>query len=604
MRTPRRIDGYAPIGDYGVIGNERSAALVALDGSIDFLCLPRFDSPACFGALLDPSRGGSFELAPSVPFRAAHRYLPGTNVLETTFETATGAIRVIDAMSIPLTGPMKWQEVVRKIESVHGSVPLRWRVAPRFGWDSREGEVIAREGATAIRDGELSLLIRAWGAGEVEREAGSAGGSFELDEGGSAMLVLAAHADQPWMIDDRDAHESRLEDTCEYWRRWLAGCDYEGPWAEQVERSALALAMLVHAPTGAMMAAVTTSLPESIGGSRNFDYRYCWLRDTAFSLEAMLRLGRIDQVHATLTWLLRTIEPTSPHLRPFYGIDGSPLSEQHDLGLEDYRRSAPALRGNSAGAQLQLGNYGDLMQAVAMFVGDGNSLGPGAGHRMTVALDYLCRIWENADSSIWELPERRDYMQGKLSAWVAFDRAVELSERGELDAGRERVEGWGRGRAEVEAFIEDRCWSQPRSAYVRFPGAEGLDAGCLLAFRTRYFDGHEERLAGTLAAIRSELGAGGPLLYRYSGMQDQEGAFVACSFWTIEALARLGRRDEAAALMDDMVGRGSDLNLFSEEIDPGNGELLGNLPQALSHLSLINAAFAVREPARRDGAQG
>jgi GH15 family glucan-1,4-alpha-glucosidase len=526
MREPRRIDGYAPIGDYGVIGNERTAALVALDGSIDYLCLPRFDSAACFSALLDSRRGGRFELAPTVPFRANRRYLPGTNVLETTFETAAGKARVIDAMSIPLTGPMAWEEVVRKVEGLAGKVPMRWHVAPRFGWGARAGESIARAGGTAIRDGDTSLLVRSWDAGERECRDGEAWAEFETAEGSSGLIVLASHPRQPWLLDDRDAHERRLEDTCEYWRRWLQGCRCEGPWREAVERSALALAMLVHSPSGAMMAAATTSLPEAIGGSRNFDYRYCWLRDTAFVLEAML----------------------------------------------------------------QLGNYGDLLQAVRKFVEDGNSVGPGAARMLGGTLDFLPRVWRNPDSSIWELPDRRQYLQGKLAAWMAFDCGLRLHERGEVEGS---PGSWRAERDEVERFIEERCWSDERGAYVFHADTRGLDASSLLMARTRYLDGHEERFAATVRAVREELGAGGALLHRYSGMRSEEGAFVACSFWLIEALARLGRRDEAAELMDDMVGRGNDLGLFSEEIDPEGGELLGNVPQALSHLALVNAAFAL-----------
>jgi GH15 family glucan-1,4-alpha-glucosidase len=592
MREPRRIDGYAPIGDYGVIGNERTAALVGLDGSIDYLCLPRFDSAACFSALVDARRGGRFELAPTVPFRASHRYLPGTNVLETTFETADGKARVIDAMSIPLTGPMAWEEIARKVEGLSGTVPMRWRIAPRFGWGDRRGESIEREGGDAIRDGEMSLLVRCWEAGDHACRDGEAWAEFETEEGSSGLIVLASHPRQPWLLDDREAHERRLEETCEYWRRWVAGCRCEGPWRDAVERSALALAVLVHSPSGAMMAAATTSLPEAIGGSRNFDYRYCWLRDTAFVLEAMLQLGRIDQVHATLTWLLRVVEATAPQLDPFYAIDGSPLASQDELDAEGYRGSKPVRIGNNAGDQLQLGNYGDLMQAVRMFVEDGNSVGPGAARMLGGTLDYLRRVWRNPDSSIWELPDRRQYFQGKLAAWMAFDCGLRLHERDEVEGSPGE---WRDARDEVERFIEDECWSEERGAYIFHTETQGLDASSLLMARTRYFEGHEERFAATARAVREELGAGGALLHRYSGMQEEEGAFVACSFWQIEALARLGRRDEAAELMDDMVGRSSDLGLFSEEIDPASGELLGNVPQALSHLALVNAAFALAE---------
>jgi pentatricopeptide repeat protein len=307
-------------------------------------------------------------------------------------------------------------------------------------------------------------------------------------------------------------------------------------------------------------------------------------------LEAMLQLGRIDQVHATLTWLLRVVESTAPQLAPFYGIDGSPHASQDELDAEGYRGSEPVRIGNNAGDQLQLGNYGDLLQAVRMFVEDGNSVGPGAARMLGGTLDFLPRVWRNPDSSIWELPDRRQYLQGKLAAWMAFDCGLRLHERGEVEGS---PGSWRAERDEVERFIEERCWSDERGAYVFHADTRGLDASSLLMARTRYLDGHEERFAATVRAVREELGAGGALLHRYSGMRSEEGAFVACSFWLIEALARLGRRDEAAELMDDMVGRGNDLGLFSEEIDPEGGELLGNVPQALSHLALVNAAFAL-----------
>jgi GH15 family glucan-1,4-alpha-glucosidase len=595
MRAPQRIDGYAPIADYGVIGNERTAALVALDGSIDFLCLPRFDSDGAFAALLDPDRGGSFSLRPTVPYEASHRYLPQTNVLETTFRTAGGEARVVDALSIPLTGPPKWEELIRRVEWVAGTVPMRWHLDPRLGWGSREPEIVERAGAMAFRDAGIALVVRAWDAGQPAPAERGVAAEFEVTEGSAPLLDLAAYDDQPWLLSDRDTIETRLGETCEYWRRWLDGGSYDGPWKEAVERSALALAMLVHAPSGAMMAAVTTSLPEAIGGSRNFDYRYCWLRDAAFALEAIQRFGRSDQVHATLTWLLRVIEKTNPNLQPFYGIDGAPGSPQQELPLRGWRGTGPPVAGNDADEQLQFGNFGDLIQAAGMFVRGGHSLGRAAAARIATALDFLAEIWVEPDSSIWELPERRDYTQGKLSAWLAFDSALRLREAGELVPDRRRLETWRTARRELADYIDGSCWSERRRSYLDAAGGDGLDAGTLLLARTRFLDGREERLRSTVAAIAAELGAGGPLLYRYSGMESEEGAFVACSFWMIEALARVGERDRAAELMDAMVAHTSELGLLSEEIDPASGDFLGNLPQGLSHLSLINAAYTLGE---------
>ncbi len=595
MREPRRIDGFAPIADYGVIGNERTAALFALDGSIDFLCLPRFDSNGPFAALLDPERGGSFALRPTVPFEASHRYLPGTNVLETTFATVDGEVRVRDALSVSLTGPPKWEELIRRVEWVAGTVPMCWHLDPRFDWGRRRGEIVRRAGAVAIRDEGLALVTRCWDAGEPGLEGHGLGARFEVSEGTSPLIVLTAHESQPWLLSEREAIEDRLEETCEYWKRWVAAGRYGGPWKEAVERSALALAMLVHAPSGAMMAAATTSLPEAIGGSKNYDYRFCWLRDTAFSLEAIQRFGRIDQVHATLTWLLAVIEKTNPNLQPFYGIEGAPGRPQQELPLRGYRGSGPVVSGNDADEQLQFGNYGDLLQSATMFVRGGHSLGREAAARMATALDFLAEVWIQPDSSIWELPERRDFTQGKFSAWLAFDSALELCDAGELDPDERQIRTWREARRDIAAYVDDRCWSPSRTTYTRAAGDEGIDAAALLFAGSRFREGREERLRSTARAIAIELGAGGPLLYRYSGADAEEGAFVACSFWMVEALARLGERDRAAELMDAMIARGSDLGLFSEEIDPTGGEFLGNLPQGLSHLSLINAAFALAD---------
>lgn len=593
MRLPTRLDGYAPIADYGVIGNERTAALVGLDGSIDFMCAPRFDSAAVFAAMLDASRGGSFTLAPSVPFEASHRYLPDTNILETTFRTAGGEVRVVDALAVTLTGPPQWEELIRKVEWVGGRVPMRWQLAPAFEWGGRRGAIEHRGEAVAIRDGDMALVLRAWEAGPLEVGEGWLAGELEVEEGSSPLLAVAVHSDQPWLVSSRPEVERRLDETCEYWRRWLQGCAYEGPWKEAVERSALSLAMLVHAPTGAMMAAATTSLPERIGGTRNFDYRYCWLRDTSFSLESILRLGRVDQVHATLTWLLRAIEPTNPTLQPFYGIDGAPHASQVELGLEGYRGSAPAVSGNDAGAQLQLGSYGDLLRAAAMFVAGGNTLGPAASERLATALDFLLRVWDNPDASIWELPEQRQYAQGKLAAWIGFERGAWLADRGELPVGRGERDRWRRAQDEIERFLDERCWSEERGSYMRSPGSEELDAGILFAMRSGFAERRKERFRRTMDAIEEELGAGGGLLHRYSGMQGQEGAFVVCSFWLAEGRVLVGERERGEEIMERMVGRRNELGLLSEQIDPSDGGFLGNLPQALSHLGLINSALAL-----------
>jgi len=586
VREPARIDGYAPIADYAAIGDRRTAALVALDGSVDWLPLPSFDSPGVFDALLDAENGGRFELRPEEPFRAERRYLPETNVLETTFETAGGRVRVTDALALPGMPTLPWNELTRRIEGVAGQVAMRWRVSPRFHWTER-GEL---ERGQVIRHGQLALAIQAWEAGEPRCENGEVSGSFTIGEGQRALLALACFESEPVLMSSRDDVESRLEETVDYWRSWISAASAEGPWRSQVIRSALALGLLVEAQSGAMVAAPTTSLPEAIGGSRNFDYRYAWMRDTSFALDAMLELGMATQVHGTLSWVLGATRRTHPHLRPFFKLDGSYKPGGEELPLAGYRGSTPVLVGNDAESQLQLGNYGDLFETAWRYVSDGNRLDAHNAVRLPEVADLVCRIWRNPDASIWELGEPHDYTQSKLSCWVALDRALRLAGADELE--RPETARWRATAAEIRDYIETMCWSDERGTYTRYPGTSELDASVLLTARMGYKELPDERVSGTIAAVRQELGCG-PLLYRYSGMQDEEGAFLICSFWLVEALAMSGRVDEASEVMEGACAVANDVGLLSEEADPESGELLGNFPQALSHLGVINAAAAL-----------
>ncbi len=590
-RAPERLDGYAPIRDYAAIGDQRTAALVALDGSIDWLCLPRFDSPSAFAAILDARSGGAIALAPTVPFTAERRYLPRTNVLETTFTTTEGRVRVTDAMTAGWRAPA-WVELLRRVEGLDGGVPMRWSVSPRFEWGATGGEVNERQGTPIIRHHGLGLAVQAWDAGTPECRDGTVAASFEATQASRALLAIGAFEDEPLLLSRREEVESRLDETVGFWRQWVGRCSYDGPWRDAVLRSALALALCSHAASGAIVAAPTSSLPEAVGGSRNFDYRYNWLRDTSFALDALLRLGLREEVHASLGWMLAATRTTHPRLDVFYSLDGTAGDPQGELDLEGYRRSSPVHRGNSAGSQLQLGNYGDLLDTCFAYVRDGNALDPESGQRLAEVADLVCEIWRNRDASIWELHDREDYAQGKLACWVALDRTVALADAGQVpdgSAGR-----WKATAATVREFIDGRCWSSRLRSYVRYPGTEDLDASMLLAARTGYLDGNDPRLGQTVDAMRRELGEG-PFLYRYSGMREQEGAFLACSFWMVEALARAGRLDEATEAMDELVSAANDVGLLSEEIDPQSRELLGNFPQALSHLALVNAAFVLGE---------
>jgi GH15 family glucan-1,4-alpha-glucosidase len=582
-RTPTRVDGYVPLRDYAAIGNKRTVALVALDGSIEWMPHPTLEDDAVLAALLDTREGGRFTLAPNAPFTARRRYVPGTNVLETTFTTAEGTVRVTDAMSRPIAHALVFNQIIRRIDGVSGAVELEWAVEPRFAYGTQSVAPRSHEGATLFERGADVIAVQAFGAGE---------GRFTARDGDVAVLALSAFHDEPLSLAGRDHMLQRLDATAERWRRWSAECTYDGPWREAVMRSALALDLLVDDQTSAIAAAATLGLPENIGGERNFDYRYAWLRDANLTLEAMLKLGYADQVHTSLGWMLRTARRTHPRLQPMYRLDGSPQLPQRELPLPGYRGSQPVQVGNSAQGQLQLGNYGDVFDMAHNYVEAGNALQPGARVQLAEIADFVCRVWGQRDAGIWELGDQRHYTQSKLACWLALDRAVTLAERGALPD--DRTGRWRRERGNLERFLNERCWSPLRNTYGRAADGDELDAGVLLAARGSLLERQDERFNATIDAIRDGLAAGGPLLYRYTGMDEEEGAFVACSFWLAEALARAGRADEAAATMDAMVGLASDVGLYSEEIDPSSGEFLGNLPQALSHLALVNAAEAIR----------
>jgi GH15 family glucan-1,4-alpha-glucosidase len=582
---------HRPIRDYAVIGDGRTVALVAVDGSIDWLCLPDLDSPSVFAALLDPERGGRFALHPRGPYEARRRYLPDTNVLETTFTTPTGAVRVTDAMNLPLGGLYPARELSRRVEGLAGRVPLRWRVEPRFGYGAAPVRLGMRGPHPVATSGSQALAVCAWEAGPVRRDGEGFGADFEAREGTrSAIALVAAHA-EPLVLPPRAQTEARAEATADFWRRWAAGLTYAGPWRDAVVRSALALKLLVFAPSGAIAAAATTSLPEAIGGERNWDYRYSWIRDSSFTLEALLQLGRHAEATSFFWWFMHATRLTAPRLQVFYRLDGGATAPERELPLAGYRGSRPVRVGNGAAGQLQLDTYGSLLDAAFGYVRAGYRLdGDTAGHLAGLA-DFVCRHWREPDSGIWEVRTRpRHHTQSKAMCWVALDRARRLAEAGGLPAGH--LPHWRAEAAAIRDFIEAQCWSARKGSYVWHAGGEDLDASLLLLPIMRYSPPESPRLHATLDAIRRELAAG-PLLYRYTaddGLAGGEGAFACCSFWLVEALAIAGRRREATDLMADLVRLANDVGLYAEEIEPATRDFLGNFPQALVHLALISAA--------------
>ena len=593
-----RADGFAPIGAYGAIGDGRTVALVALDGSIDFLSLPALHCPTVFAALLDPERGGRFALAPTADFTAERRYVERTNVLETTFRTGGGAVRVTDSLNLQNGALLPWVELARRVEGLEGSVELAWSVAPRFDWGRSETHVRLRSGTPVAQevDGDLFVGVHTWDAGEPRVEKAQISGAFRTHRGSRALLALVACDQGPIAFPDRDHVDARIDSTVEDWRRRIDEERYDGPWREAVTRSALALELLIYSPDGAIAAAPTTSLPERIGGDRNYDYRYAWVRDSTFTLDALLALGLPEQVHDSFAWLLRAVGRTEPDLRPFYTLEGEVPQRMEELPLRGYRDSRPVRYGNAARSQLQLGSWGDLLETADLYVRAGNAFDDETGRRLADALDRLAVIWPDEDSGIWELPDLRHYTISKLMCWVAFDRGVTLARDGQLpDAHADR---WSEERERVAEFLRTRCISARHGSLAFYAGTHDLDAATLRVARSGFAPPDGELVGATIDAVRRELAAGGPLLYRYTGQEHEEGAFLACSFWLVEALARAGRLDEARETMDELLEYGNDLGLFAEEVDPETRELLGNFPQGLSHLGLVSAAAAVAAASR------
>ena len=597
----KRKDGYAPIGSYAALGDGSTVALVALDGAVDFLSLPEMHCPTALGALLDAKKGGSFILRPSGKFDVERRYLERTNVLETTYRTRGGVVRVTEALNMRGGGQLPWRELARKVECVSGEVDLEWSLDARPDWGRAQTTLSRRRGVPVFEGGDLAIAIHSWNAGDARLDDDCARSEFTLRDGGTALLALVATHEQPIPIPDRDDIERRLDDTAKVWRKWLENWEYDGPWEDAIARSALALKLMSLEPHGALVAAPTTSLPERIGGDKNYDYRYMWVRDAAFTIDALMTLGLPETVHESFCCLLRSVRATAPDLRPFYSLEGKPAERCDELPLEGYRGSQPVRYGNAASSQLQLGSWGDLMETASLYLEHGNAFDEGTAAVLADCLDRLAVIWPDDDSGIWELEERHSYTVSNISSWMALGRGVELAEHGHLPS--DHVDRWREERERARAYVEQECWSDELGAYVEYAGADTLDASVLRGARMGWDTVSPRRLRSTVDAIRERLDAGRGLLWRRTGNMGQEGAFVACSFWLVEALARRGDVDDAAALFEQLLTYRNDVGLLAEEIDPSSGEQLGNFPQALSHLTLINSATAIHRARDADASE-
>lgn len=590
--TGRDEQGYLPLREYGAIGDGRTVALVAPDGRIDWWPVPDLDCPPAFAALLDEKHGGRLELAPDVPFRTERRYLPGTNVLETVHTTADGAVRVTDSLNSGVAGRLPWTELARRIEGLQGTVRLRWRVAPGLQLDGRAPWVAQSPAGPILCSGDATIGIRgidhAPEAGEREFR-----GTVVTRAGRRQLLAVVATAGEPLNLPLPSEIDHRLDLSVQSWSRWTDSCGYAGRHPEVVMRSALALKLLIYSPTGAIAAAATSSLPESLAGAKNWDYRYAWVRDAAHTIRALGVVGVREELHAAVSWLLNTLRAHGPHV--FTRLSGEVKDGHRTTRAPGWRGIGPVVVGNRAGQQLQLGMFGDVFDVLRVYVDDGHVLDPGTGALLADLADLCCDQWRSPDAGIWELPEERHYTSSKIQCWQALACAIHLAGLGQIPDRRGR---WHLEQRAIAEFVHTRCWNDDLGAYTWYPDTDELDASILLA--KGFDDG--PRMASTIDVVRDRL-ATGPLLHRYTGADQEEGAFVACSFWLVSALARTGRVDEAGALFDEVVGLASPLGLFSEMISAEDGEFLGNLPQGLTHLALILAADAV-DRARADHPEG
>jgi GH15 family glucan-1,4-alpha-glucosidase len=591
-----RIGGYAPIEDYAVIGDGRTAALVARDGSIDWLCLPNFDSPSVFGAILDAERGGTFELCPTVPFQSARRYLPRTNVLETLFTTDRGSVRVVDALTLPDDRLDPMRELVRSVEGVSGTVPMRWRFAPRFNYGAEAPRCEWRHGIPVATRGAEAVGIASWDAGAPAWRGHAVESAFDISAGASAWLALTAAYAEPLILPGRAAVAARLERTIAFWDEWSGAGEYSGPWADLVARSALVLKLLIFAPSGASVAAPTTSLPEDIGGERNWDYRFCWIRDSNFIISALLQLGRYKEARSQFWWFMQATALTEPELHVLYRLDGGVGIDERSIPLSGYRGSRPVRVGNGALEQTQHDIYGGLLETAWLYSEGHHALDGDTGEVLARVADRVCDIWRQPDSGIWEVRNGPfHFTHSKVMCWVALDRAVRLAGRGEVPS--RHADRWRREAAAIRAFVEEQCWSPQLRSYTRTAGSQDVDASLLMMGLMEFEDPRGERMRQTVDAVCRLLQAG-DFVFRYradDGVAGEEGCFVNCSFWLVSALARAGRVDDASALMERLSRRANDVGLYSEEIDPAGGGFLGNFPQGLVHLALIDAALAIRD---------
>jgi GH15 family glucan-1,4-alpha-glucosidase len=595
-RAGFRNMSFQPIENYGVIGNMRSVALVGMNGSIDFLCYPDFDSPTVFAALLDDSKGGCFQIEPQLTnVRIRQLYLPDTNILLTRFLAEEGVAELTDYMPIQKNGEQP-NEIVRTASVIRGNVSFKMRCQPRFDYArSGHGTEISDGCALFIPDDKAHSPMALYSTVALRREAQDVASEFSLQAGSTATFVLGGPRPEG-QPPEMEVVGERFLQTSRFWKKWIAKSKYKGRWREMVNRSALMLKLLISREHGSLIAAPTFSLPENIGGVRNWDYRFTWLRDATFTLYALIRLGFVEEAEAFIDWLKGRVSENAERgpLQVMYGIDGRRKLDEFALDhLCGYENSRPVRIGNAAYQQLQLDIYGEMMDAIYLANKYGDPTSHAGWQSVERMLDWLGKNWQRPDEGIWEVRGgAKEFLHSRLMCWVAFDRALRLAQKRSLSG---PLEVWHRTRDEIRNDIFTNFWDDELQSFVQAKGTKDLDASALLMPMMRFISPVDPMWLSTMKAIEGRL-IEDTLVRRYEverthvdGLPGKEGSFTACSFWYVECLARAGELERAQLLFEKLLGYANHLGLYSEELG-SDGRHLGNFPQAFTHLALISAA--------------
>jgi GH15 family glucan-1,4-alpha-glucosidase len=593
---------YQPIENYGIIGDLTTAALVSLGGSIDFMCFPRFDSPTIFAALLDNENGGRFQIAPvSGEFKTRQRYFPDTNILLTRFFGESGVGEISDFMAMEHLGHC--HNLIRRVKAVRGELGLQMICAPKFDYGRAKHKVEKSHGEVLfVPQGKDLPTLRLRSNVPLRVANGEVMAEFKLRAGQTLAFVLeeAVHGkDSPSLTEDYVVET--FKETMNFWLAWVARSNYRGRWREMVNRSALTLKLLTSLPYGSIVAAPTFGLPENIGGARNWDYRYTWIRDASFTLYALMRLGYSEEARAFMGWVearCRELKPGRP-LQPMYRVDGSrDLPEEILQHFEGYRKSAPVRIGNAAREQLQLDLYGELMDSVLIYDKHNEPISYGFWKHLTTLVEWVCSNWRRPDEGIWEVRGgARPFLYSRVLCWVTLDRAMKIAQRRSFPAPLVR---WHRIRDQIYKSINDQFWNPRLKSFVQYRGAKTVDAASLLLPLVKFISPTDPLWISTLKTIEKDL-VEDSLVYRYlpsqaapDGVSGREGTFSMCSFWYVECLARANDLKKARFIFEKALGYANHLGLYAEQIGPC-GEHLGNFPQALSHIALISAAWSLDE---------